>query len=191
MVIEQDGRSERSFDIYSLLLRQRIVFCAGEIEDNMANLIVSQLLHLAADAPEKEIYLYINSNGGSVSAGNTIISTMNFIKPDVSTILYGGTAASMGAMILSSGAKEKRFALPYSRVMCHAPSGNSGGKVGDMKVTYQEIEKIKDNLNQRLADNTGQPLEVIEKMMDGPDKWFSAEEAVEYGLIDAIMTKKD
>lgn len=189
MVVEQDGRAERSFDIYSRLLRDRIIFCAGEVEDNMANLIVAQLLFLESADPEKDIYLYVNSPGGSVSAGLGIIDTMNFIKPDVSTVCTG-MAASMGAMILSSGAKGKRVSLPNSRVMIHQPSGGARGMASDIVINAEEIVRLRSVLNEMLAANTGQPLDEIERKMDR-DTWFSAPGARDFGLIDRVVAKRE
>lgn len=188
MVLEQDGRSERSYDIYSRLLKERIIFLAGEVEDHMANLIVAQFLYLESVDPEKEISLYINSPGGSVSAGMGILDTMAFIKPDVRTICVG-MAASMGAMILSSGAKGKRMSLPHSRIMIHQPSGGARGTASDIEINAQEIIKTKKLLNEMLAENTGKTVKQIEKSMDR-DSWFNAKEAIEYGLIDKIIEKR-
>jgi len=189
MVLEQDGRSERSFDIFSRMLRDRIVFCAGPVEDNMANLIVAQLLYLESVDPEKDISLYVNSPGGVVTAGLGIIDTMRFIKPDVSTICIG-QAASMGAMILSSGAKGKRFILPNARVMVHQPSGGAQGMASDIEIQAREIIKLKAKLNAMLAENTGKPLDEIEKAMDR-DTWLSAAEALEFGVVDQIVSRRD
>lgn len=188
MVLEQDGRSERSFDIYSRLLRERIVYCVGEVEDNMAALIVAQLLYLESVDPEKDITMYVNSPGGVVTAGLGIINTMRFIKPDVSTICIG-QAASMGAMILSSGAKGKRFSLPDSRIMIHQPSGGARGMASDIEISFHEIQRLKARLNEMLVENTGQPLSVIEAKMDR-DTWLSAQAGVEFGLIDQVLTTR-
>jgi ATP-dependent Clp protease protease subunit len=188
MVVEQDGRSERSYDIYSRLLKDRIVFCSGEVEDVMANLVVAQLLFLESADPHKEINLYVNSGGGSVSAGMAILDTMSFIKPDVRTICLG-MAASMGAMILSSGTKGKRMSLPHSRIMCHQPSGGARGMASDIEITANEIIKTKKLLNQMLVENTGKTLKQVEKIMDR-DTWFNPQEALEFGLIDQIVDKR-
>ena len=188
MVVENEGRVERSYDIYSRLLKDRIVFCSGEIEDNMANSIVAQLLHLESVDPDKEISLYVNSGGGSVSSGLGIIDTMSFIKPDVRTICVG-MAASMGAMILSFGTKGKRMSLPHSRVMIHQPSGGSRGTASDMEITAAEIIKTKKILNDMIVQNTGKTLKQVEKAMDR-DTWFNAKEALEFGLIDQIVAKR-
>lgn len=189
MVLEQDGRSERSFDLYSRMLRDRIVFCTGEVEDNMANLIVAQLLFLESVDPDKDIFMYVNSPGGSVTAGLGIIDTMNFIKPEVSTVCIG-MAASMGAMILSSGAKGKRVSLPNSRVMIHQPSGGARGMASDIVITAEEIVRLRTLLNQMLADNTGQPLPVIEQKMDR-DTWLSPQGALALGLIDRVVSRRE
>lgn len=188
MVIEQEGRSERSFDIYSRLLKDRIIFCAEDINDHMANVIVAQLLYLDSTDSEKDIHLYINSPGGSVSAGLAIIDTMNFIKADVSTTCMG-MAASMGAMILSFGAKGKRHCLPNARVMIHQPSTATRGMASDIEITATEIIKTKKQLNQMLVDNTGQTLKVIEKAMDR-DTWMNAQEAYKFGIIDSVVDKR-
>ena len=189
MVIEQSSRGERAFDIYSRLLRERVIFCVGEIEDYMANLVVAQLLFLESENPEKDIYLYINSPGGSVTAGMSIYDTMQFIKPDVSTVCMG-QACSMGAFLLAGGAKDKRFVLPHSRVMIHQPLGGFQGQASDIQIHAMEILKIKQTLNERLAFHTGQPLERIERDTDR-DNFMSAEQAVEYGIVDAVLTKRD
>lgn len=188
MVVEQSSKGERAYDIYSRLLKERIIFLSGEVEDNMANLIVAQLLFLEAEDPEKDIYLYINSPGGSVTAGMAIFDTMNFIKPDVSTICIG-QACSMGAFLLSAGKKGKRFALPHARVMIHQPLGGFRGQASDIQIHAQEILKIKQTLNQRMAEHSGQPLEKVEKDTDR-DNFMSAEEAKAYGLIDEVMMKR-
>lgn len=188
MVVEQSARGERAFDIYSRLLKERIVFIVGPIEDNMANLIVAQLLFLEAENPDKDIHLYINSPGGSVTAGMSIYDTMQFIKPDVSTICMG-QAASMGAFLLSAGQKGKRYCLPNSRVMIHQPLGGFQGQASDIAIHAKEILKIKSRLNEIMAYHTGQPLEVIEKDTDR-DNFMNAEEAVAYGLIDAVHAKR-
>lgn len=189
MVVEQSGRGERAYDIYSLLLKQRIIFINSEIEDNMASLIVAQLLYLEAEDPEKDISLYINSPGGVVTSGMAIFDTMNYIKPDVSTICIG-QAASMGALLLASGAKGKRIALPNARIMIHQPLGGAQGQASDIKIAAEEILKLRDKLNQILADATSKPLEEIEKDTDR-NYFLSAQEALEYGLIDKIFDKKD
>ncbi|MDA3977635.1 MULTISPECIES: ATP-dependent Clp endopeptidase proteolytic subunit ClpP [Gallibacterium] len=189
MVIEQTSRGERSFDIYSRLLKERVIFLTGEVEDNMANLIVAQLLFLESENPDQDINLYINSPGGSVTAGMAIYDTMQFIKPDVRTLCIG-QACSMGAFLLAGGAAGKRFALPHSRVMIHQPLGGFRGQASDIQIHAQEILKIKETLNQRLAFHTGQPLEVIEKDTDR-DNFMSAEAAKAYGLIDTVLTHRD
>ncbi len=188
IVIEQTSRGERSFDIYSRLLKERVIFLVGPVEDHMANLIVAQLLFLESENPEKDIHLYINSPGGSVTAGMAIYDTMNFIKPDVSTMCIG-QAASMGAFLLAAGAKGKRFALPHSRVMIHQPLGGFQGQASDIEIHAREILKIRETLNKELAKNTGQPIERIEKDTDR-DNFMSAWEAKEYGLIDEVLTSR-
>lgn len=188
MVIEQSGRGERSFDIFSRLLRERVIFLTGQVEDNMANLIVAQLLFLEADNPEKDIHLYINSPGGVVTAGMAMYDTMNFIKPDVSTICLG-QACSMGAFLLSAGAKGKRYALANSRIMIHQPLGGFRGQASDIEIHAKEILHLKAKLNQLLADHTGQPLEVVEKDTDR-DNFMSAAVAKEYGLVDVVLDKR-
>ena len=189
MVLEQDGRSERSFDLYSRMLRDRIIFVSGEVEDQMANIAVASLLFLEGVDKEKDIHLYVNSPGGSVSAGMGIIDTMNFIKPDVSVTCIG-LAASMGAMILSSGAKGKRFSLPNSRVMIHQPSGGTGrAQATDIQITAQEILRLKGRLNAILAENTGQPLDLVEAKMER-DTWMSADEALDFGIIDHVVSRR-
>jgi ATP-dependent Clp protease, protease subunit len=187
-VIEQSGRGERAFDIYSRLLRERIVFLGQPVTDEVANSIVAQLLFLEAEDAEKDIYLYINSPGGSVYAGMGIFDTMNYIRPDVSTICLG-LAASMGAFLLSAGAKGKRASLPHSRIMIHQPSGGAQGQATDIAIQAQEIIKTKRRLNQYLADHTGQPLERIEEDTER-DFFMSAEEAVSYGLIDRVISNR-
>lgn len=186
-VIEQSGRGERAFDIYSRLLKERIVFLVGPVNDDRANLVVAQLLFLESENPDKDIFLYINSPGGSVTAGMSIYDTMNFIKPDVSTLCLG-QAASMGAFLLSAGAKGKRFALPNSRVMIHQPliSGGLGGQASDIEIHARELLKLKDKLNRLLAKHTGQDLEKVERDTDR-DNYMSAEEAQKYGLIDQVL----
>lgn len=188
MVIEQTAKGERSYDIYSRLLKERIIFLVGQVEEHMANLIVAQLLFLESESPDKDIFLYINSPGGSVTAGMAIYDTMQFIKPNVSTVCIG-QAASMGAFLLAGGEKGKRFCLPNSRVMIHQPLGGFQGQASDIAIHAQEILGIKNKLNQMLAEHTGQPLEVIERDTDR-DNFMSATQAVEYGLVDAVMTKR-
>ncbi len=188
MVIEQSGRGERAYDIYSRLLKERVIFLVGPVNDQMANLIVAQLLFLESENPDKDISLYINSPGGSVSAGLAIFDTMNFIKPDVST-LCTGMAASMGAFLLAAGAKGKRFSLPNSRVMIHQPSGGSQGMASDIEIQAKEILYLRERLARIMADNTGQTIEQIHKDTDR-DRFLSAEEAVEYGLIDRVLTSR-
>jgi ATP-dependent Clp protease protease subunit len=188
MVIEQSGRGERSYDIYSRLLKERVIFMVGPVNDQMANLIVAQLLFLESENPDKDISLYINSPGGSVSAGLAIFDTMNFIKPDVST-LCTGLAASMGAFLLAAGAKGKRFSLPNSRVMIHQPSGGSQGMASDIEIQAKEILYLRERLARIMADNTGQSIEQIHRDTDR-DRFISAEEAVEYGMIDRVLTNR-
>ncbi len=186
-VIENTNRGERAYDIYSRLLKDRIIFITGEIESNMADLIVAQLLFLESEDPKKDIQLYINSPGGSVTAGMAIYDTMNYIKPDVSTICIG-QAASMGAFLLSSGAKGKRFALPNADIMIHQPMGGAQGQVTDIKIVSDKIQQVKDNMNRILSENTGQDFEKIEKDTDR-DYYMTSKEAVEYGLIDEVIKK--
>ena len=188
MVIEQSGRGERAYDIYSRLLKERVIFLVGPINDQMANLVVAQLLFLESENPEKDISLYINSPGGSVSAGMAIYDTMNFIKPDVST-LCTGMAASMGAFLLSSGAKGKRFSLPNSKVMIHQPLGGAQGQATEIEIAAREIIKTREQLNKILAENTGQPLSRIENDTER-DYYLSADEAKEYGLVDQVIAKR-
>ena len=188
MVIEQSGRGERAFDIYSRLLKERVIFLVGPVNDVSANLVVAQLLFLEAENPDKDIHFYINSPGGSVTAGMSIYDTMRFIKPDVSTLCIG-QAASMGAFLLSAGTKGKRFALPNSRVMIHQPLGGFQGQASDIAIHAKEILSIKDKLNRMLAEHSGQPLEQIEKDTDR-DNFLSAEEAREYGLIDQVLSRR-
>ncbi|MES2324802.1 MAG: ATP-dependent Clp endopeptidase proteolytic subunit ClpP [Pseudomonadota bacterium] len=188
MVVEQSGRGERAYDIYSRLLKERVIFMVGPVNDQMANLIVAQLLFLESENPDKDISLYINSPGGSVSAGLAIFDTMNFIKPDVST-LCTGIAASMGAFLLAAGAKGKRFSLPNSRVMIHQPSGGSQGMASDIEIQAKEILYLRHRLNSIMADKTGQTVEQIAKDTDR-DRFMSADEAVEYGLIDKVLTSR-
>ncbi len=189
MVVEQTGRGERSYDIYSRLLEDRIIFLTGEIDDNVADLIVAQLIYLEGKDSTKDISLYINSPGGSVSAGFAIYDTMNYIKCDVSTICIG-MAASMGAFLLSSGAKGKRYALPNAEIMIHQPLGGAKGQATEIQIAAEHILKTKKKLNEILAENTGKPYEVIEKDTDR-DNYMSAMEAMEYGLIDHVITNKD
>ena len=189
MVVEQTGHSERSYDIYSRLLNDRIIFLADEVNDVTASLVVAQLLYLEAQDPDKDIYLYINSPGGSISAGMAIYDTMNYIKCDVSTICIG-MAASMGAFLLSSGAKGKRFALPNAEVMIHQPLGGMQGQASDIKIHADHILRIRAKLNQILADQTGKPLETIEKDTER-DNYMTANEAMAYGLVDKVITKKE
>lgn len=189
MVVEQSGRGERAYDIYSRLLKERVVFLIGPVNDVTANLVVAQLLFLEADNPDKEISLYINSPGGSVTAGLSIYDTMQFIKPDVSTLCIG-QAASMGAFLLTAGAKGKRFALPNSRMMIHQPLGGFQGQASDIAIHAKEILSIRDRLNKLMAEHTGQPIERIEKDTDR-DNFLSAQEAAEYGLIDKVLTRRD
>lgn len=188
VVIEQSGRGERSFDIFSRLLRERVIFLTGQVEDHMANLIVAQLLFLEADNPEKDIHLYINSPGGVVTAGMAMFDTMNFIKPDVSTICLG-QACSMGSFLLAAGAKGKRYALANSRIMIHQPSGGAQGQATDIEISAKQILKIRERLNAILAERTGQPLEKIERDVER-DYWLDAFEANEYGLVDAVLEKR-
>lgn len=188
MVIEQSGRGERSYDIYSRLLKERIVFLVGPVTDESANLVVAQLLFLESENPDKDISLYINSPGGSVTAGMSIYDTMNFIKPDVSTLCIG-QACSMGAFLLSAGAKGKRFSLPNSRVMIHQPLGGYQGQASDIEIHAKEILYLKERLNKMLADHTGQPLEVIERDTDR-DNFMSADAALAYGLVDKVLPNR-
>ena len=189
-VIEQSGRGERAFDIYSRLLKERIIFLVGPVNDHTANLVVAQLLFLESENPDKDIYFYINSPGGSVTAGLSIYDTMKFIKPDVQTLCLG-QAASMGAFLLSVGTKGKRFALPNSRVMIHQPliSGGLGGQASDIEIHARELLKLKEKLNQILAEHTGKSLEQIERDTDR-DNFMSAQEAADYGLIDKVITTR-
>ena len=189
MVIEQSGRGERAFDIYSRLLKERVVFLVGPVNDVTANLVVAQMLFLEADNPDKDIHFYINSPGGAVTAGLSIYDTMQFIKPDVSTLCVG-QAASMGAFLLCAGARGKRFALPNSRMMIHQPLGGFQGQASDIAIHAREILSIRDRLNRIMAEHSGQPLERIEKDTDR-DNFLSAEEAAEYGLIDKVLTRRD
>ena len=187
-VVEQTSRGERSYDIFSRLLNDRIVMLSEEVNDTTASLIVAQLLYLEAQDPDKDIQFYINSPGGSVSAGLAIYDTMQYIKPDVSTICIG-MAASMGAFLLSSGAKGKRLALPNAEIMIHQPSGGSRGQATDIQIQAEQILKIKKKLNQILAENTGKPLETIERDCER-DHFMTAEEALAYGLVDKVITKR-
>ncbi|RJE73856.1 ATP-dependent Clp endopeptidase, proteolytic subunit ClpP [Pseudoalteromonas citrea] len=189
MVVEQTAKGERSFDIFSRLLKERIIFLTGQVEDQMANLIVAQLLFLESESPDKDIFLYINSPGGSVTAGMSIYDTMNFIKPDVSTVCVG-QAASMGAFLLSGGAKGKRYCLPNSRVMIHQPLGGFQGQASDFEIHAKEILSIKEKLNRLMAEHTGQPYEVLAGDTDR-DNFMNAHEALEYGLIDAVHTRRE
>lgn len=186
VVVEQTNRGERSYDIYSRLLKDRIIFLGSAIDDDVANAVIAQLLFLAADDPEKDIHLYINSPGGSVTAGMAIFDTMNYIKPDVSTICVG-LAASMGSLLLTAGAKGKRFALPNSEVMIHQPLGGVRGQASDIKIHADWILKTKEKLNQIYVDRTGQPYEKIERDTDR-DNFMSAQAALEYGLIDKVVS---
>ncbi|SJL82842.1 ATP-dependent Clp endopeptidase proteolytic subunit ClpP [Vibrio palustris] len=189
MVVEQTSRGERSYDIFSRLLKERVIFLTGQVEDQMANLVVAQLLFLESENPDKDIFLYINSPGGSVTAGMSIYDTMQFIKPNVSTVCMG-QAASMGAFLLAGGEKGKRFALPNSRVMIHQPLGGFQGQASDIQIHAQEILSIKQKLNRLLSEHTGQPLDVIERDTDR-DNFMSAEASVEYGLVDAVLTHRN
>src|SRR5690554_5290482 len=188
MVIEQTARGERSFDIYSRLLKERVIFLVGPVEDHMANLVVAQLLFLESENPDKDIHLYINSPGGSVTAGMSIYDTMQFIKPDVSTLCIG-QAASMGALLLAGGAKGKRFCLPHSRIMIHQPSGGFQGQASDIDIHAREVLKLRQRLNEILAKHTGQTVERIEKDSDR-DNFMDGAQAVEYGLIDTVLEKR-
>jgi ATP-dependent Clp protease protease subunit len=188
MVVEQTARGERAYDIYSRLLKERVVFCVGPVEDHMANLIVAQLLFLESENPDKDIHLYINSPGGSVSAGLAIYDTMQFIRPDVSTMCIG-QAASMGALLLAGGADGKRYALPHSRVMIHQPLGGFQGQATDIEIHAREILLVRDRLNRILARHTSQPLEKIAHDTDR-DNFMSGEQSKEYGLIDAVLEQR-
>lgn len=188
MVVEQTAKGERSYDIYSRLLKERVIFLCGQVEEHMANLIVAQLLFLESESPEKDIYLYINSPGGSVTAGMAIYDTMNFIKPNVSTVCMG-QAASMGAFLLSAGEKGKRHCLPNSRVMIHQPLGGFQGQASDFEIHAKEILSIKERLNRLMADHTGQPYKKVAEDTDR-DNFLSAEDAVEYGLVDSILKQR-
>ena len=188
MVIEQSGRGERSYDIYSRLLRERIVFLVGPVNDQTANLVVAQMLFLESENPDKDVFLYINSPGGSVSAGMAIYDTMNFIKPAVST-LCTGMAASMGAFLLAAGEKGKRFALPNSKIMIHQPLGGMQGQATDIEIHARDILRTKAKLNEILAERTGRPLEKIERDTDR-DYFLTADEAKDYGLVDQVIAKR-
>ena len=188
MVVEQTSRGERAYDIYSRLLKERVVFCVGPVEDYMANVIVAQMLFLESENPDKDINLYINSPGGSVTAGMAIYDTMQFIKPDVSTICIG-QAASMGSFLLAAGSKGKRYALPNSRVMIHQPSGGFSGMASDIAIHAKEILSIKSRLNETLARHTGQPVEKIERDVDR-DNFMSAQDAKAYGIVDAVLESR-
>ncbi len=188
IVVEQSARGERSYDIYSRLLKERVIFLVGQVEDHMANLVVAQLLFLESENPDKDVHLYINSPGGSVTAGMSIYDTMQFIKPDVSTMCIG-QACSMGSLLLAAGADGKRYALPHSRVMIHQPLGGFQGQASDIAIHAQEIMTIKERLNKVLAKHTGQPIEVVEKDTDR-DNFMSAEQAMEYGLIDKVLSSR-
>jgi len=188
MVIEQSGRGERAYDIYSRLLKERVVFLVGPVMDQTANLVVAQFLFLESENPDKDISFYINSPGGSVSAGLAMYDTMQFIKPDVSTLCMG-IAASMGAFLLAAGAKGKRFALPNARIMIHQPSGGAQGQASDIEIQAREILYLRERLNSILAANTGQPLERIARDTDR-DNFMSPEDAVSYGLIDKVMSRR-
>jgi ATP-dependent Clp protease protease subunit len=189
MVIEQSGRGERAYDIYSRLLKERVVFLIGPVNDMTANLVVAQLLFLEADNPDKDIHFYINSPGGAVTAGMSIYDTMQFIKPDVSTLCMG-QAASMGAFLLTAGAKGKRFALPNSRVMIHQPMGGFQGQASDIAIHAKEILSLRAKLNEIMAFHTGQPVDRIERDTDR-DNFLSAQEAREYGLIDKVLVNRE
>lgn len=188
MVVEQSSRGERAYDIYSRLLKERVIFLVGPVEDHMANLVVAQLLYLESENPDKDIHLYINSPGGSVTAGMSIYDTMQFIKPDVSTMCIG-QAASMGALLLTGGAKGKRYCLPHSRMMIHQPLGGFQGQATDIDIHAREILRIRDRLNQVLALHTGQDIERVKSDTDR-DNFMSGDEAVEYGLIDTVLNKR-
>lgn len=187
IVVEQSGRGERSYDIYSRLLKDRIVFLGGHINDDVANLVIAQLLFLEAEDPDKDIHLYINSPGGVVTAGMAIYDTMQYIKPDVSTICVG-SAASMGAVLLTAGAKGKRYALPHARVMIHQPLGGVQGQASEIEIHAREILRMREELNGLLASHSGQPIDVIARDTDR-DNFMSAEDAVKYGLIDEVLSR--
>lgn len=189
MVVEQTARGERSYDIYSRLLKERVVFIVGPIEDNMANLVVAQLLFLESENPDKDIHVYINSPGGSVTAGLSIYDTMQFIKPDVSTMCIG-QAASMGAFLLSGGAKGKRYILPNARTMIHQPSGGAQGQATDIDIQAREILIIRERLNQLMAEHTGQDIETIARDTER-DNFMNAEASTEYGLVDQVLSSRE
>ena len=188
MVVEQTSRGERSYDIYSRLLKERIIFLVGQVEDHMANLVVAQMLFLESENPDKDIYLYINSPGGSVTAGLSIYDTMQFIKPDVSTLCIG-QAASMGALLLAGGAAGKRYALPHARTMIHQPLGGFQGQASDIAIHAKEIGEVRERLNKILSDHTGKSMADIEVDTDR-DNFMNAETSVEYGLIDSVMSER-
>ena len=188
MVVEQTSRGERSYDIYSRLLKERIIFLVGQVEDHMANLVVAQMLFLESENPDKDIYLYINSPGGSVTAGLSIYDTMQFIKPDVSTLCIG-QAASMGALLLAGGQAGKRYALPHARTMIHQPLGGFQGQATDIEIHAKEILEVRERLNKILAEHTGKPIDVIAQDTDR-DFFMNADASVEYGLIDEVMTQR-
>jgi len=189
MVVEQSARGERAYDIYSRLLKERVIFLVGPVEDYVANVLVAQLLFLESENPDKDIHLYINSPGGSVSAGLAIYDTMQFIKPDVSTMCIG-QAASMGALLLAGGAANKRYCLPHSRMMIHQPLGGFQGQASDFDIHAKEILKARERLNQILVNHTGQPIEKIEADTDR-DRFMSGDEACEYGLIDEVLSSRE
>ena len=188
MVVEQSARGERAYDIYSRLLKERVIFLVGQVEDYMANLVVAQLLFLESENPEKDIHLYINSPGGSVSAGLAIYDTMQFIKPDVSTLCIG-QAASMGALLLTGGAENKRYCLPHSRMMIHQPLGGYQGQATDIDIHAKEILKVRERLNVILSEHTKKPIDMIQNDTER-DNFMSADEALDYGLIDAVLTTR-
>ena len=188
MVIEQTSRGERSYDIYSRLLKERVIFCVGPVEDHMANLIVAQMLFLESESPDKDIHLYINSPGGSVTAGLSIYDTMQFIKPDVSTMCVG-QAASMGAFLLCGGAQGKRYCLPNARTMIHQPSGGAQGQATEIDIAAREILIIRQRLNELMAEHTGQSLEAIERDTER-DRFMNAEQSKEYGLVDDVVSSR-
>lgn len=189
MVVEQTARGERSYDIYSRLLKERIIFLVGQVEDHMANLVVAQMLFLESENPDKDIYLYINSPGGSVTAGLSIYDTMQFIKPDVSTLCIG-QAASMGALLLAGGAAGKRYALPHARTMIHQPLGGFQGQATDIEIHTREILEVRERLNKILADHTGKAIDVIQQDTDR-DFFMNAADSVTYGLVDEVMTERN
>ena len=188
MVVEQTARGERAYDIYSRLLKDRLIFIVGDVEDHMANLIVAQLLYLESENAEKDIHLYINSPGGSVTAGLSVYDTMQFINCDVSTICCG-QAASMGALLMAGGAKDKRYALPHSRIMVHQPSAGFQGQATDISIHAKEVLELKARLNEIMAKHTGQPIEKIERDLER-DHFMSATEALEYGLVDTVLARR-